>query len=315
MSPPIALALAALLAAPAPSPTAVPPTVEPSASQDEHLRIGTEAYRRQDYAAAVKAYDAALASGPLNIAWLNKGRALQRLGDCNGAADAYVRVLDAPAVTEPSPDTVRGALTRYREELAAECPGTLVVTCDPPDTRLSFVDPDAGLPDARAEPLPPLGCGTLVELPPGRYQIVARAHQQTERHRVTIVGVQIHTLAIQLTPLAEIEAAVDPWSVAGWSAIGISAVALAGGVFGSVQLAAKNEEMDNLARAPVVRRADLESAIDEAGTYEALQWSGYAVSAAALVAGLLLLDAADDGPAISPSADATRAGAILRVRF
>lgn len=304
---------AALLAGPAAAQITVPPTIEPTASQEDALRRGTEAYRDKDYAAAVAAYDIALKIGPLNIALLNKGRALQRLGDCNGAADAYVRVLDAPAVTEPSPDTVRGALTRYQEQLASECPGTLVVTCDPLGAKLQFVDAPGGT----IEGLPRIGCGTLVELPPGAYTIIARAHQQVERHRITIVGVQTQTLAIQITPLSDIEPGIDTASVVGWSALGLSAVGLATGILGSVQLAAENDAMEQLAARPAVTRGELQDAIDRAQLYQVAQWTGYAVAvASAVTAGLLLFDLGDEaGPALTPTAGRGKAGALLTIPF
>ena len=297
--------------APANAQITVPPTIEPSASQEEALRRGTEAYRTKDFEAAVEAYDAALAIGPLNIALLNKGRALQRLGDCNGAADAYVRVLDAPAVTEPSPDTVRGALTRYQQQLANECPGTLVVTCDPMGAKLQFVDS----PERQAADLPRIGCGTLVELPPGGYTIIAKAHQQTERHRITIVGVQTQTLAIQITPLSELDPGLSTRDLLGWSALGLSAVGLAAGVLGSVQLAAENDAMAQLADQPTVTRTQLDDAIDRAQLYQVVQWSGYAVALAAGVAGFFLLEPGTNGPTLTPAAGRGQAGALLSVPF
>ncbi len=303
--------LSIALAAPAAAQITVPPTIEPSASQEDALRRGTEAYRTKDFRAAVKAYDEALAIGPLNIALLNKGRALQRLGQCNGAANAYVRVLDAPAVTEPSPDTVRGALTRYQQELANECPGTLVVTCDPMGAKLQFVD----TPERPAADLPRIGCGTLVELPPGPYTIIARAHQQIERHRITIVGVQTQTLAIQITPLSELDPGLSTRDLFGWSALGLSAVGLAAGVLGTVQLTAENETMEQLAARPTVSRTELDEAIDRAQLYQIVQWSGYAVAVAAGVAGLLLLEPGDDSPTLTPAAGRGRAGALLTIPF
>lgn len=310
----LALALAPALApglTPASAaPIAVPPTIEPTASQDDALRRGTEAYRVGDYAAAVAAYAEALTIGPLNIALLNKGRALQRLGDCNGAADAYVRVLDAPAVTEPSPDTVRGALTRYQAQLAAECPGTLVVTCDPSTAKLQFVD----APDGAAD-LPRIGCGTLVELPPGAYNIIARAHQQTERHRITIVGVQTQTLAIQITPLVEVDPGVSTWTIAGWTGLGISTAALGAGIFASLQVSAVDDEMQRLAATNDVQRNDIEDALDEAALYEALQWSSYALAAVSLGVGLWMLDAGGDAPTLTPAAGGDEVGVVLTLPF
>jgi len=289
----------------------VPPTIEPTASQEEALRQGTEAYRIKDYTGAVAAYDAALAIGPLNIAWLNKGRALQRMGDCNGAADAYVRVLDAPAVTEPSPDTVRGALTRYQQQLAEQCPGTLVVTCDPLGAKLQFVDS----PDHPAADLPRIGCGTLVELQPGPYTIIARAHQQTERHRITIIGVQTQTLAIQITPLSEIEQGIDTWTIAGWTGVALSAVSLGAGIFGSLQVDKLNDEMRRLAAEGVVERNDIEDVIDEVRIYEAVQWTSYALAAASLAAGIWMLDRGRDSPTLTPAASKSSAGALLTIPF
>lgn len=307
----LSLALALALPGLASAQVSVPPTIEPSASQEDALRRGTEAYRVKDYAAAVKAYDEVLKIGPLNIALLNKGRALQRLGDCNGAADAFVRVLDAPAVTEPSPDTVRGALTRYQQQLANECPGTLVVTCDPMGAKLQFVD----TPERKAADLPRIGCGTLVELPPGAYNIIARAHQQTERHRITIVGVQTQTLAIQITPLSQIDQGMDTMAFLGWSTLGLSGVALAAGVLGSVQLTAENEAMEQLAAKPSVTRTELEDALDRAQLYQVVQWTGYGVAVAAAAVGLVLLDQSDSGPSLTPAAGKGRAGALLTIPF
>jgi tetratricopeptide (TPR) repeat protein len=119
--------LAAALFAGAPTVAVAQPSgaqttyVEPS---DEQLELNAEAVRaiqNSDYEKAVKLLEASNALGEMNVTWLNLGRAFQKLGECDEARTAYVSVISAPAVKDPSPRLINAKADQYLGELDEEC--------------------------------------------------------------------------------------------------------------------------------------------------------------------------------------------------
>lgn len=313
----------------APRPIGADRLVTPSPTQSEQMLEGTNAYRAKDFRAAIEAYARVLSEGPINIAFLNKGRSHQRLGECAAAAEAFGEVVDAPAVRNPSPDTVRGALNRYTEQLAQECPGTLLVQCSPGDARLTLTDPNAGMGDAAEPPaaMPAIGCGRPVELPAGRYRVTMAAYERTRSYQATVVGVQMSALMAEIPPppelvVKEVEAPMHPLRVAAWGSFTLAGAGLLAGSLGTYLVLDNNDRIALVANEPAVGRRELESLRADGATYESVQLWSYGTMVVAAVAGAVLYqmseDADDDGrdgPELLPIATPGGAGATLHIRF
>ncbi|MBU0554160.1 hypothetical protein KKB55_02610 [Myxococcota bacterium] len=283
---------------------------KPTPKQDELMLAGRRAYQAKDYALAAALYAEANAIGPINIALLNEGRARQRLNDCTGAVAAYERVARAPTIDEVTPDTVRGAMERYLDELRSTCPGNLYIHCDPSDMTLSLADAEAGLLDEKsAGSLPPLTCGRAVALPPGIYRVTGAAYDRTRPATARITGTQTTLIELFIDPNPAPEVIVKGGDInykrlGGWSAVSLGVVGLIGGVFFSALVDQSNEDARELDLRDQITRDEIKEIQRQGDLYEVMQFLSYGAALTGLTSGaiLLYLDA-QAGPA-SPSADA-----------
>jgi hypothetical protein len=122
--------------------------ITPTAGQAELNELAFEAARNDDHQRAVELLQASLVLGEINVSYLNLGRSLSRLNNCDGARRAYDRVADAPHVQSPSREEVLAVLDKYRSELDAQCALTIAVDC--PAFALARVDNE----DWQSCPLP-----------------------------------------------------------------------------------------------------------------------------------------------------------------
>jgi hypothetical protein len=91
-------------------------TVEPSAEQASVNEKAVRAIDAGDYVVAINLLEESAFRQPLNVTWLNLGRAYQLSGRCQKARGAFDRVDGAPAVAQPSPAFVAKKLAEYRAE-------------------------------------------------------------------------------------------------------------------------------------------------------------------------------------------------------
>ena len=91
---------------------------------DEQITLndaGVRSLIEKDYAGAVAMLTRSIKLGESNIAYLNLGRAYQKLGECNDARDALEKVRTAPVVENPPPDEVNARAEEFLAELEQEC--------------------------------------------------------------------------------------------------------------------------------------------------------------------------------------------------
>jgi tetratricopeptide (TPR) repeat protein len=102
-----------------------PAEERPSADlTEEQLVLNDEGVRsliEGDYAGAVAMLTRSIKLGPSNVAYLNLGRAYQKLGDCEQAREALETVDEAPVVENPPPSEVNGRAEEFLSELEHEC--------------------------------------------------------------------------------------------------------------------------------------------------------------------------------------------------
>lgn len=75
----------------------------------------------EDHAGAVALLEESIALGPINVTYLNLGRAYQALGKCDKARAALQNALDAPKVSDPSPEFVEKRVQSALAELDEQC--------------------------------------------------------------------------------------------------------------------------------------------------------------------------------------------------
>ncbi len=156
--------------------------VKPSAAQLELNDAGVQAIIDKNYDLAVQIFNSSLALGPINITYLNRGRALQHAGKCEQAEESYVAAYSAPAMAEPSAQSVAGTLDRYRKELQETCTGKLLLKCEPVEISVSIDGRNIGQ------------CpSTPIALEKGEYRI-----------RGTLMGKSVESLA-DISPMKTLE--------------------------------------------------------------------------------------------------------------
>ncbi|MEL6181942.1 MAG: tetratricopeptide repeat protein [Myxococcota bacterium] len=295
----VALAMFAVAATWAPQAAAQddPQVVILNAAQNAKMASGRAAYREGRFEEAAAFYNEALSLGPFNLGFLNKGRSLQRAGQCDEAMAAFHEIRGAPVLAEPAPDTIRGAMSRYVEELHRNCAGILAMECDPADAVLNLSSIDEGLLDTQQPTdLPSLSCDRSTSLPPGTYVIEAMAHNQTKTYTVDIQGVETTHIEIVIAAnpetqiiVKEVSSGPDPLQVGGWSTVTIGGLALAMGVTFSVLTAQNNEDMRELSEQNIVRQSQIDDLQSKGDLYQTLQFVGYGVGLASLTTGAILL--------------------------
>ena len=163
--------------------------IEPSEAQLDLNEQGIQALTDGDHDRAVRLFWASLDLGELNITHTNLGRAFQRAGRCEEAEHHYATALEAPAVEEPAPDLIEGAIEAYRVEMADHCPGVLKVECDPQEISL-FIDEEGPTTCADAGEL---------ELMPGRYQLRGEFEGNDRTLTVNIVAMDETAITLDMT--------------------------------------------------------------------------------------------------------------------
>lgn len=91
---------------------------------DEQITLndaGVRSLIEKDYAGAVAMLTRSIKLGESNIAYLNLGRAYQKLGECNDAREALENVRTAPVVENPPPEEVNARADEFLDELDQEC--------------------------------------------------------------------------------------------------------------------------------------------------------------------------------------------------
>lgn len=291
----VALALAlALLPRPVMGQGA-PARVEPSEAQVELVEKGVEAGLQDQHEAAVDYFRAALELGELNIAWLNLGRSLARLGRCEEAREAYERALRAPTVASPAPAEVRDIVARYEAELIESCTGTLVLRCAPPTLRVSI---DGAAP----QPCP----GEPLSLSWGTHEVTWSTPRGTQRAEVAVEPGRRVELLVDEGGAPDEGGWVMP---VGWTALGLGVVILGSGI--AIDVAFAGDHIEELKTATAEGR--LERAREIAGELESDQQLaiGLYIGGTALAAGGLGLLLAHYLGGGGGGVDAASAGAQL----
>lgn len=96
-------------------------TAEPTDKQLELNAEAVGAITEGEYTKAVELLERANDLGQFNVTWLNLGRAYQKMGECDKARQAYLNVISAPAVKDPSPRLINAKADQYLGELDSEC--------------------------------------------------------------------------------------------------------------------------------------------------------------------------------------------------
>lgn len=153
------------------------------------INEGAAASDAGEYWRAVEALERAIALQPLNVAYLNLGRALQKSGKCFESREAYDAVASAPKVAGVDAATIEGYVTRYLEELRGECPGRLRFLCDTEAT-VVLADSRGVVGSGR--------CGELMVGEAGEYTVLATTPDGRES-RVTVTLSALETREVRLT--------------------------------------------------------------------------------------------------------------------
>lgn len=162
--------------------------VTPTETQFKLYQEGAEAYGAGEYSKAVDLFRASLRLGELNITYLNLGRALFKLGDCQEASTAYAKALTAPKIANPTPMQVLTKVEEYKKDLA-ECPAILTVECNNPAAEL-WVDGTG-----------PVPCdGSAMTMLPGDHTVEVRLGDEQELKSVTLASMESRTLTMAVGP-------------------------------------------------------------------------------------------------------------------
>lgn len=176
-----------------------PVVIEPS---EEQIALSQEAYQAfvdKDWDKAIDIYQRLLDLGPLNSAYASLGFAYFKAGRCEEARDALDSAEVAPKVSNPPPEVVGELLSRYRGQLSAECPGTLILTCSQPGVQLAV--------DGQA----PGACtGNALYLLPGEHSVVAELEGNKETYQVTVAAMETTRLEVFIPGAVAAETTPEP---------------------------------------------------------------------------------------------------------
>ncbi len=199
---------------------------------DKQTRLNNDAvaaFKAKDYEKAIKYFKQSLKLGEFNLTYLNLGRAYAFAGRCVEALDAYDRMSVAPRAEEYDPNDLYQKLQVYRAELAQQCPGRVVLRCEPRNMEYAINNGSF-----QACPNKPL------ELPAGQYNFTVRLEGQTTVSRTEVVGLnttyvdlKIQAKAVETLLKGESEDASTlrhANKLAAWSIFGVGAASLATGL-------------------------------------------------------------------------------------
>ncbi len=173
-------------------------TVTPTAAQLELNDAGVQAIIAENYTLAIKLFDSSLALGPINITYVNRGRALQHAGKCEQAEESYEAAYSAPAMAEPSAANVAATIERYRAELREVCPGKVLLVCDPQTLSVSIDGKDLG-----ACPQEP------IELSKGEHHIRGTSKGKSVETVVDIAPFKLRRLSLKLDMDVQVTAGIQ----------------------------------------------------------------------------------------------------------
>ncbi len=270
---------------------------QPSQAQLDLYTEGTKAFQDGQYDQAIEYFQASLQIGPLNITYLNLGRTYFKAGRCLEAKEAFNKVAASPQLSEPTPVQVLGKLKEYRQDLANECPGTLVVRCEPSNMRVGVDDgPLAACTDA------PL------ELSPGKHTLTGEVEGQKTSKDVQIVAMERTELALSVDPSAKADVvpppnADPPGDIAPvptvdatdsepsrwleWTLVGVGAVGIAGGLFYYSLASSEFDAAERFARDGQDRQA-FDDAVSQSSSFKTVSIASYSLGFAALGGAALL---------------------------
>jgi hypothetical protein len=166
--------------------------VVPTETQFNLYQEGAEAYAAGEYSKAVDLFRASLRLGELNITYLNLGRALFKLGDCQEASAAYGKALTAPKIANPTPMQVLGKVEEYKKDLG-ECPAVVTVECDDAEAEL-WVDGTG-----------PVPCdGAAMMLLPGEHELEARLAGEVRAEKISVASMESKTVPMRFHPVVPV---------------------------------------------------------------------------------------------------------------
>lgn len=112
---------------------------EPTEEQLELNDRAVRALSEGDMVTAVNLLEESNQIGPLNVTYLNLGRAYQQLDDCERARSAFEAVAEAPRLAKPSPELVERKAGEYIDEWEETC-GEPPADAVPEDSSVAGVD-------------------------------------------------------------------------------------------------------------------------------------------------------------------------------
>lgn len=252
---------------------------EPTEAQVKLYTKATEAFAEDQFPEAIELLKSALALGELNALYLNLGRAYFRNGQCDEADAAYGKALTAPAMAQPSPSAVRAKVEQYRGDMKEGCPGTVVLTCNPPEMRVRV---------GGGEDQP---CGTLT-LAPGKHVIRGTLMNQSGETTVEVTsrGTTEATLSVEMVVAAEPDPEPAPSPGIGWATWGTlgAGVAIVGGAF-VLDFTLAGPAIDDFEKGVIAESSNVDSLRDDAESAQNTVLIVGGVGAAVLATGAVLL--------------------------
>lgn len=150
----------------------------------------------EDLDTAHEAIRAALQAGDrFDVLLLTLGRVLQKQDNCSAAKRAFGEINRAPHESSIPKEDITRLKERYIEQMGDLCSAELTLECTSPETTLEI----SGQTPA---------CGSMIKLPPGGYQLIARLGTQEKSYDIELEGAQERSFAISLVESDEPETVV-----------------------------------------------------------------------------------------------------------
>lgn len=248
--------------------------------------------REPDYQAMRLNYEAALQKGEADILYVGLSRALFRQGLCFEAQDTLRQAAQAPNSTLATREEIQQQILRYQGDLERMCPGALQVACADPKLKVVVAQQ-------------PVACGQRLSLPPGQHTLRWTLGQHAGADTFQIKRLEVTSLSVpsaglpqeQKEPRIIAQPGPEPTPpegnsglrVAGWSLVGVGALAFTGGGLSMLRVIYLDGEAQDLAAQNRIDGDEVYDLEDEAKLFESLQWAGLGIGAACTLGGLLLL--------------------------
>lgn len=198
--------------------------VEPTLTQLDLYEDASIAFAQGRYDDAITSLTGALDEGPVNIFYVNLGRALFRKGQCVEAREAYAKAQESAYVAEPTREQVQKKILEYRTELEERCTGELMTACTPDALRISIDD----------EPVQPCTDAPF-DVTPGSHLVTATYQGRKVVKEVTIHAMKRTGVVMDLS-LPRVVDQAEPWELAGLTTGGIGVALLVGAALTDVVL-------------------------------------------------------------------------------